>query len=349
VRIRFGKRWLGPGHPVCIVAELSANHNGSLARALETIDAAAEAGADCVKLQTYKPETMTINSDRPEFVINTPGPWQGRTLFDLYGEAHTPWEWHPKLFERARGRGLEVFSSPFDDTAVDFLETLDPAAYKVASFELVDDALLRKIAATGRPIVLSTGMATRQEVEHAVKVLRDGGATDLILLRCTSSYPAPDDSLRLRTLPLLGKLTDGLVGLSDHSLGTVAAVVAVALGASMVEKHLTLSRADGGVDAHFSLEPAEFAALTTDVRRAEVMLGEPGFGPGAAEVANASFRRSLFTAQDIDAGELFSERNIRSIRPGFGLAPAELPNVLGKRASVRLERGTPLAWDHIAR
>jgi N-acetylneuraminate synthase len=336
---------VGPGYPAYLVAELSGNHNRDLSRALELVHAAAEAGADAVKLQTYTADTITLRSDRPEFTITADGPWRGRTLHDLYEEAHTPWSWHPRLFEEARGRGLDIFSSPFDATAVDLLESLGAPAYKIASFELVDDALLRKVGGIGKPVVLSTGMASLEEIAHAVGVLREAGAGGIIVLRCTSSYPALDESMQLASIPVLAQATGCPVGLSDHSRGTVAPVVAVALGACFVEKHLTLRRSDGGVDSAFSLEPEEFRAMVEDVRRAEAMLGRASFGPGVAEEGNVVFRRSLYVVEDVPEGGTFDERNVRSIRPGHGLSPRYLELILGRRAARPVTRGTPMAWD----
>jgi len=343
--VRIGARALGLGAPAYLVAELSGNHNGDLGRAIATIHAAAEARADAIKLQTYTADTLTIKSDRPDFVVPGHGPWSGRTLYELYEEAHTPWDWHGRLFEEARSCGLEVFSTPFDGSAVELLERLGAPAYKVASFELIDDALLRTVAGTGKPVILSTGMATLEEVAHAVSVLRSAGAPDVVLLRCTSSYPAPDDSLNLATIPVLAAVTGCLVGLSDHTLGTAAPVVAVTLGACLVEKHLTLSRSDGGVDSHFSLEPREFSAMVADVRRAEAMMGTPTFGAGVAEEGSIVFRRSLYVVKDVAARDVFTSENVRSIRPGYGLPPRYLDVVLGKSATRAAARGTPLTWD----
>jgi N-acetylneuraminate synthase len=336
---------VGTGHPAYLVAELSGNHNRDLGRAEELIHAAAEAGANAVKLQTYTADTITIDSNRPEFTITADGPWRGRTLHDLYEESHTPWSWHPRLFAEARARGLDVFSSPFDPTAVDLLESLDAPAYKVASFELVDDPLLRRIGATGKPVILSTGMADLEEIVHAVGILRSAGSAGIVVLKCTSSYPAPDDTMNLASLPRLAEVTDCPVGLSDHSMGTVAAVVAVTLGACLVEKHLTLRRADGGVDSSFSLEPDEFRALVDGVRQAEAMIGEATFGPSVAEAGNTAFRRSLYVVEDVPEGGIFTEENVRSIRPGFGLAPRYLELVLGRRALRPVARGTPMSWE----
>lgn len=345
--IVIGNRTVGAGYPAYLVAELSGNHNGDLGRALETIHAAAQAGADAIKLQTYTADTLTIQSDRPEFVVGGAGPWGGRTLYDLYQEAHTPWEWHSKLFAEARSLGLDIFSTPFDGEAIKLLQHLDAPAYKIASFELVDDRLLREVAATGKPVILSTGMATSDEISHAVGVLRAAGCTELMLLRCTSSYPAPDAEMNLLAIPLLASTFGCPVGLSDHSLGTGAAVVAVTLGACLIEKHFTLSRSDGGVDSHFSLEPSEFRSLVQEVRRAEAMLGRARLGAGVAEEGNLAFRRSLFVVQDVAKGEVFTEASVRSIRPGHGLPPHYLDQVLGKQAAQPVRRGTPLTWELI--
>lgn len=345
--VEIGGRRVGRGYPCYLVAELSGNHNGHLSRALETIRAAAEAGADAIKLQTYTADTLTIDSDAPDFIVPGDGPWGGRSLYDLYREAHTPWEWHPDLFAEARRCRLAVFSTPFDETAIKLLESLEAPAYKIASFELVDDELLRAVAETRKPVILSTGMATEEETEHAISVLRDSGCADLVLLRCTSSYPAPDEAMALASIPVLADRMQCVVGLSDHSLGTTAPVVAVALGASMIEKHLTLHRRDGGVDSHFSLEPTEFADLVRDVRRAEAMLGSPAFGPSAAEEASLVFRRSLYVVQDLAKGDEFTRDNVRAIRPGYGLAPRHLADVLGRRSTRSVSRGTALRWEMV--
>lgn len=343
--VLIGDRVLGPGHSAYIVAELSGNHNGDLDRAIRTIQAAAEAGADAVKLQTYTADTLTIDAEGPDFRVSGAGPWSGRTLYDLYQEAHTPWEWHAALFEAGRSAGVEVFSTPFDDTAVELLEGLGAPAYKIASFELPDDALLRRVAATGKPVILSTGMAGLEEITHAVDVLRQAGAEELILLWCTSSYPAPDSAMGLGSIPVLREVSGCLTGLSDHSLGTTAALVGVTLGACMIEKHLTLSRADGGVDSHFSLEPQELQQLVQEVRRAEAMVGQPSFRRPPAEEGSRVFRRSLYVVEDIVKGEPFTPRNLRSIRPGYGLPPKHLDVFLESRASRDIPRGTPLTWD----
>lgn len=347
-KIRIGDRVVGDMAPVYVVAELSGNHNGDLERAIVSIRAAAEAGADAVKLQTYRPDTITIDSDKEDFVVPEGSPWSGRTLFDLYEEAHTPWEWHARLFEEARVCGIQIFSTPFDETAVELLESLQVPAYKIASFELVDDALIQRVAATRKPIILSTGMASLEEIGHAVDLMRREGVKDILLLRCTSSYPAPDNSMNLTSIPVLASATGCLVGLSDHTLGTVAPVVAVTLGACFVEKHFTLSRADGGVDSHFSLEPSELRALVHDIRRAEAMIGVTRFGAGVAEEGSLVFRRSLYAILDIAAGEVLTRKNVKAIRPGYGLSPRYLDTLLGKRAVRNVSRGSRIDWSVIA-
>ncbi len=340
-------RQIGSGFPAYLVAELSGNHNGSLDRALETVRAAAASGADAIKLQTYTADTMTLRSSDPMFVVPAPGPWAGRTLYELYEEAHTPWEWHEPLFREARAAGIDIFSTPFDATAVDFLESRGVPAYKIASFELTDDALLQRVAATGKPVIISTGMASLEEISHAQAILTSAGAGGLVFLHCTSSYPAPDSSMILSTIPLLRKVTRCAVGLSDHSTGITAPLVAVTLGACVIEKHFTLSRADGGVDSHFSVEPAEFSRMTEEIRRAETMIGTPSFGAGTAEEGNVNFRRSLFVVRDIAAGERFTEQNVRAIRPGFGLPPRFLRIALMSSAKTHIRAGTPLSWSHL--
>lgn len=346
---RIGKHEIGTGNDVYIVAELSANHDGSLDRARETIRAAARAGVDAIKLQTYTADTITIRSDRPDFIVPGDGPWAGRSLYDLYTQAHTPWDWHAALFDEAHQCGLDIFSTPFDATAVDLLEDLGVPAYKVASFELPDDGLLRTVAATGKPVILSTGMASLEEITHAITTIESAGGRDIILLRCTSSYPAPDDSMNLASIPLLAAATKRPVGLSDHSRGVTAPIVAATLGACMIEKHFTLSRDRGGVDSHFSLEPDELAEMVREVARVQRMLGDTKFGAGVEEEGSAIFRRSLYIVADMRAGDEFSATNVRSIRPGFGLSPRYLDVVMGCRAALDIERGTPLAWEHFTR
>jgi N-acetylneuraminate synthase len=343
-KILIGSRHVGaPGSPVFIVAELSANHNQSFTRAVELVRAAKAAGADAIKLQTYTPDTLTIACSNDYFRIRGTQ-WNGLTLHDLYAKAHTPWEWHAPLKALAQELGLEFFSSPFDSTAVDFLDELGVAAYKIASFEIVDIPLLRYVAGKGKPVIVSTGMAEVAEIEEALTALRDSGARKIALLKCTSGYPAAPDEMNLRTIPHMVATFGVPVGVSDHSLGTAVAIAAVSLGACIVEKHLTLSRADGGPDSAFSLEPNEFEALVGAVRTAERALGTVRYGVSPAEEASRVFRRSLFVVDDVRAGEAFSAVNVRSIRPGHGLHPRHLPEVLTRRASQNISRGTPLAW-----
>ncbi len=340
----IGGKSIGPGCPPFLIAELSGNHNGSLERAIRLLRAAVEAGADAIKLQTYRPDTLTIDHDGPGFVIEK-GPWAGRRLFELYAEASTPWEWHEALFAEGRRLGVPVFSTPFDPTAVDFLERLQAPAFKIASFEIVDLPLVRRIAETGRPLLMSTGMATDTEIREAVTTARAAGARDIVVLHCNSGYPTPVSDSRLATMAHLRALTGCPVGLSDHTLGTAVAVAAVALGAVAIEKHITLARADGGPDAAFSLEPDEFARLCRDCRDAFAAIGEARRGLSPSEEASRVFRRSLYAVAAIRAGEPFTETNVRSIRPGHGLPPKELPRLLGRRARRDIARGTPLSWE----
>ncbi|MCS6802857.1 MAG: pseudaminic acid synthase [Chloroflexota bacterium] len=342
--ISLGRRRVGPGQPAYIVAELSANHHGSFDRAAAIIRAAARAGADAIKLQTYTPDTLTIACDRQEFRIGGTI-WEGRTLYDLYQEAFTPWEWHAELKAIAEAAGIDFFSAPFDPTAVDLLEALDIPAYKIASFELVDLPLIRRVARTGKPIIMSTGMATLEEIDEAVAAAREAGCRDLVLLHCNSGYPAAPSEMHLRTIPFLAARYGVPVGLSDHTLTPTAAIAAVTLGASLVEKHLTLSRADGGPDAAFSLEPDEFAALVAAIRETEAALGDVRRGPTERERASRALRRSLFVVEDVAAGEVLTERHVRSIRPGHGLPPKHLEAVIGRRAACAISRGTPLRWE----
>jgi N-acetylneuraminate synthase len=345
-RFSIAGRPLGPGHPPLVIAELSGNHNGSLDRALALVDAAAAAGADAVKLQTYTPDTITLDHDGPGFRIET-GLWAGRTLYDLYGEAFTPYEWHAPLFARAREHGLIVFSSPFDDTAVDLLEELDAPAFKIASFEAVDLPLIRRAARSGKPLIISTGMTSPAEIAAAVGAAREAGA-DVALLHCVSAYPARFCDANLRMIPRLAQDFDCVAGLSDHTPGTAAAVAAIALGAAIIEKHFTLARADGGPDSAFSLEPAELSALVADCRHAWEALGEAAYARGETETANRQFRRSLYVMRDVAEGETITAADVRSIRPGFGLEPSRLPEVLGRRAARDLKRGEPLQLDMLA-
>ncbi|KUG07392.1 pseudaminic acid synthase [Solirubrum puertoriconensis] len=344
MNIQIGSRLIGPDQPPLIIAELSGNHNQSLERGLAIVDAMAAAGAHAIKLQTYTAETMTL---RGAHRIEDPSSlWYGRELYELYEEAHTPWEWHQILFDRARQHGMLAFSSPFDETAVDFLETLDVPAYKIASFENTDWPLLRRVAATGKPVIMSTGASKLAEVAEAVDVLRSAGCRDLVLLKCTSTYPATPQNTNLRTIPHLQQLfPDTLVGLSDHTMGVGAAVAAVALGACVVEKHVTLRRADGGVDSAFSLEPEEVAQLVSETERAWQALGQVQYGVQRAEEKSRLFKRSIYVAKDIRFGEPFTAENIRVVRPGDGLAPRFYEQVLGRTARHDLKAGTPLTWD----
>jgi N-acetylneuraminate synthase len=336
-------RPIGPLHAPFVIAELSANHLGSLERALAIVDAAADAGCDAVKLQTFTPAAMTLESSTGDFHI-ADGPWQGRSLWDLYDEARTPWDWHPALFAHGAARGLVVFSSPFDEHAVAQLDRLGAPAFKIASFELVDLDLIACAARTGKPVIMSTGMASDAEVAEAVDVARSHGNGGIALLHCVSGYPTPIEQSNLRRLDALTR-HGAVVGISDHSPGAVVPVAAVARGAAIVEKHLTLRRADGGPDAGFSLEPAEMAEVVRGVRTAWSTLGDGSARRPAAEDGSRRFRRSLYAVADIAAGEALTRENVRSIRPGFGLPPRELPAVLRKRARVAIARGTPLAWE----
>lgn len=347
--ISINGRRVGTGHPVFLVAELSCNHGQDFATALELLRAAKEAGADAVKLQTYTPDTLTIDSDAEHFRIGGGTLWDGESLYDLYAKAYTPWDWQPRLKAEAEKLGIELFSTAFDPSAVEFLEDMGVALHKVASFELVDLPLIEKMAQTGKPLIISTGMATFDEIEEAVVAARQAGAKEVALLKCTSAYPAPAEEMNLRAIPHLAEAFGTPVGLSDHTLGWAAAVAAVALGACIVEKHFTLSREHPGPDSAFSLEPAEFRAMVEAVRTAEKALGGVSFGTGGKEARSRSFRRSLFVVEEIRAGETFSEANVRSIRPGHGLAPKHLKEVLGRRAATDIKRGTPLDWDIIAR
>jgi pseudaminic acid synthase len=344
----IGDREIGTGQPVYVVAELSANHSQEFAQAVRLIQAAKESGADAVKVQTYTPDTITIRSDREYFQIRGGTIWDGRTLHELYGEAYTPWDWQPKLKRVADDLKLGFFSSPFDSTAVDFLESMGVPAYKVASCELVDIPLLQKISSTGKPLIISTGMATIEEIEEAVATARQAGAGQIALLRCISAYPALPCEMNLRTIPELARKFEVPVGLSDHTVDIAVPVAAVALGACIIEKHFTLSRSLKGPDSTFSLEPAEFKAMVKAVRVAEESLGEVHFGLTDSERSSRVFRRSLFVVQAVRQGETFSEENVRSIRPGHGLHTRHLPQIVGKRASRDIECGTPLSWDLVA-
>lgn len=341
----LGTRIAGAGQAPFVIAEMSGNHNGSLERALAIVDAAADAGAHAIKLQTYTADTMTLDLDRGEFRIDDPASlWHGHTLYDLYRRAHTPWDWHAALFERARQRGLVAFSTPFDASAVEFLERLGAPCYKVASFENVDLPLIRRVAATGKPVIISTGLATFEEIGEAVAAAREAGCRDLALLKCTSSYPASPQDSHLATLPELHRRFGCAVGVSDHTPGIGAALAAVALGASLIEKHFTLARADGGVDAAFSLEPAELRALVEESLRAWQAVGRVQFGPTEAERPMLALRRSLYVTRDLEPGDLLTPDNLRAIRPGLGLPPKHLPALLGRPVARRVARGTPMSW-----
>ena len=331
-----------------IIAEMSGNHNQSLERALAIVDAAADAGVDAVKIQTYTADTMTIDIDTGEFFISDKDSlWKGETLYHLYEKAHTPWEWHTAIFERCKERGIVGFSTPFDDTSVDFLEDLGVPCYKIASFENVDLPLIRKVARTGKPIIASTGMTTVAELSDLVQTARENGCTDLTLLKCTSSYPASPEGTNLRTIPHMRELFGCAVGLSDHTLGIGAAVASVALGATVIEKHFTLSRVEGGVDAAFSLEPAEMAQLVRECRTAALALGAVSYERAEQEQKSLQFRRSLYVVEDMKAGDVFTEKNLRRIRPGMGLSPKYYDIILGKKANCNITRGTAVQWDLI--
>lgn len=347
VSITINGRMIGPGQPVYIIVEMSANHNQDFDQAVKLIRIAKESGADAVKLQTYTPGTITIDCDNEYFRIGKGTIWAGRTLHDLYQEAYTPWEWQPKLKEIADDLGLDLFSSPFDHSAVDFLEKMEVPAYKIASFELVDLPLIRRVARTGKPLIMSTGMAALAEIDEAVHTAREAGATQIGLLKCTSAYPAPPEEMNLRTIPHLSEAFQVPVGLSDHTLGIAIPVAAVALGACMVEKHFTLSRSIPGPDSSFSLEPHEFKTMVEAIRTAEKSFGSVSYTATEQEAASRVFRRSLFVVQDMKAGDIFSEINVRSIRPGFGLPPKYYHTLLGKPVKKDVKKGTPVRWDLI--
>ena len=347
--IEIGKRRIGQGCPVYVIAEMSANHNGDFDQAVRILHAAKEAGADAVKLQTSTPDTLTIQCDTSEFQITGGTLWDGKTLYDLYVGACMPWEWQPKLKEIANDLGLDLFSTAFDPTAVDFLEEMGVPVHKVASFEIVDIPLIEKMARTGKPLIISTGMATLAEIDEAVSAAKGAGASQIALLKCNSAYPAPLEEMNLRTIPHMAEGFGLPVGLSDHTLGIAAPVAAVALGACIIEKHFTLSRDFPGPDSAFSIEPHELKAMVEAVRAAEKTLGKVYYGVSEKEAKSRVFRRSLFAVKDVKAGEVFTEDNVRSIRPGHGLPPKFLKEVVGKKASCDIKRGTPLSWSHIGR
>lgn len=334
-------RTIGPGHAPYIIAELSANHNGNIETAMRIIEEAAKAGADAVKLQTYRPDTITLDCDSDDFKIKG-GLWDGRTLYDLYEEAHTPWEWHQPLFEHARKLGITIFSSPFDTTAVDLLEELGAPAYKIASFEAVDLPLIEYVAKTGKPMIISTGMADIEEIQEAIDAARGAGCKQLAILHCVSGYPAPPEDYNLRTIPDMIERHGLVTGLSDHTIDNTTAITSVALGASLIEKHFTLDRNGGGPDDSFSLEPAELAALCRDAKTAWQALGQVDYGRKSSEQGNAQFRRSLYFVKDLKAGDVITEDAVRSVRPGYGLAPKMLKEIIGRKVTCEVAANTPV-------
>jgi len=343
--LKIAHHAIGPGHPPFVIAEMSGNHNHSLERALAIVEAAAATGAHALKIQTYTAETMTLDLAEGDFFIADPNSlWKGRTLFDLYREAYTPWEWHAPIFARATELGMVPFSTPFDDSAVDFLEELGAPCYKIASFENTDLPLIRRVARTGKPMIISTGMATVAELDETVRAAREAGCRDLVLLKCTSTYPATPENTNLRTIPHLRELFGCEVGLSDHTMGLGVSVASVALGATVIEKHFTLARADGGVDSTFSMEPDELKALVVETRRAWEGLGGIAYGPMPAEQKSLKFRRSLYVTEDLQPGDVLTPANLRAIRPGGGLPPKFIDELLGSRVRCAVRRGTPASW-----
>ena len=346
--IRLGQRAIGPGETPFIIAELSGNHDQSLDKALAMVDAAAACGADAIKIQTYNADSMTLDIRNGDFVIQDPGNlWQGKSLYELYQLAMTPWDWHQAIFDRARQHGMLAFSTPFDQAAVEYLEQLNVPCYKIASFENSDHALLAAVAKTGKPVIMSTGMATQTELAESVEVLRKHGCKELILLKCTSHYPADPVDANLVTIPHLAQLFNCQVGLSDHTAGIGVAVASVVLGATVIEKHFVLDRSEGGVDAEFSLEPDEFTALVQECKRAAVALGKVTYGGTDKEQASRKYRRSLYIAEDMQAGDIFTQSNLRSVRPGFGLEPKYLPMLLGKPIKKAAAKGTAISWEYL--
>lgn len=346
--IKIAGKFIGRDHAPFVIAEMSGNHNQSLERALEIVEAAAKTGAHALKIQTYTPDTMTLDLDEREFHISDPNSlWTGTSLYKLYGEASTPWEWHKPIFDRARELGIIAFSTPFDDSAVDFLEILDVPCYKIASFENTDLPLIRRVAATGKPLIISTGMATIAELDDTVRAAREAGCKDLILLKCTSTYPATPENTNILTIPHLRELFECEVGLSDHTMGVGVSVASVALGASVIEKHFTLNRADGGVDSTFSMEPSEMAQLVVETDRAWQALGKVSYGATAAEKKSIQFRRSLYIVKDLKAGDVLTADNVRAIRPGLGLPTKYLEQVLGKTVKKDVQRGTAIDFSMI--
>lgn len=344
--IKIGNRIIGESEPPYIIAELSGNHNMSKERALELVRKAKECGADAVKLQTYKADTMTLDISTDEFFIKDPGSlWEGKSLYQLYEEAHTPWEWHEDIFKLAKDLGIDSFSSPFDETAVDFLEELDVPCYKIASFENTDIPLIRKIASTGKPVMMSTGMASLKELAISVEELKSFGCKEIILLKCTSAYPAEAKDANMLMIPKLRDIFDLNIGLSDHSMGNTVPLVATSLGVVVIEKHFTLDRNDGGVDSAFSMEPAEFKELVLEVKKAKSALGTGKFSLSDKEKSSKRYRRSIYISTDLNEGEVLSLENVKVIRPSLGLEPIHLENILGKKVNKNLKKGTPLSWD----
>ena len=344
--MKIAHRSIGPASAPFVIAEMSGNHNQSLERALEIVEAAAKTGVHALKIQTYTPDTMTLDLDEREFHISDPKSlWAGTSLYKLYGQAYTPWEWHEAIFKRAKELGIIAFSTPFDATSVDFLESLDVHCYKIASFENTDLPLIRKVAATGKPMIISTGMASIAELDDTVRAARQAGCKDLVLLKCTSTYPATADNTNILTIPHMRELFGCEVGLSDHTMGVGVSVASVALGATVIEKHFTLNRADGGVDSSFSMEPSEMTQLVVETERAWQALGRVAYGPTAAEEKSIVFRRSLYVVKDLQAGEKLTADNVRAIRPGLGLPTKYLEQVLGKTVKQSVARGTALSWD----
>lgn len=347
-KIEISNRNIGIAFKPFIIAEMSGNHSQSLEKALAIVDAAAASGVDALKLQTSTPDGLTLDVKSRDFKIEDKNSlWADRYLYDLYQEATTPWEWHEQIFDRCKQKGIIAFSSPFEHAAVDFLESLDAPCYKIASFENADLPLIRKVASTGKPVIVSTGMASLAELDETLRTLRDSGCNDIVLLKCTSTYPASPENTNLNTIPHLRALFDCEVGLSDHTMGIGAGVAAVALGATVIEKHFTLDRSEGGVDSAFSMEPAEMAAFVTETRRAWQALGRIQYGPTEAEKPSTRFRRSIYIAEDMAAGDVLTERNMRIIRPGYGLAPKYYETLLGRRVNKDLPKGTAMSWDHI--
>ena len=344
--ITIDGRKIGPDYPPYIIAELSANHNGDIERAYKIMEAAKEAGADAIKLQSYTHDTITIDHNSEEFQIKG-GLWDGQSLYELYKGAHMPWEWHKPLFEKAKELGITIFSSPFDFTAVDLLETLNAPAYKIASFEVIDLPLIARVAKTGKPMIISTGMATQEEIQEAITTAKNNGCEELVVLQCVSGYPAPPEQYNLRTIPDIAKRFNVLSGLSDHTIDNATAVASVALGACLIEKHVTLDRNGGGADDSFSLEPKELTQLCKDAKTAWSSLGQVNYEKTEAEKGNVKFRRSLYVVKDIKAGELFTNENVKSIRPGYGLPPKHLDKIIGKKANSNLTKGTPIKFDFL--